>query len=83
MKIDIEDIKALEPGKIYPVSVNLEDPDVWDYVECLMEAGRDCDIKFIFFAKGVAELISAPEGMVDNLKDGGCDGQDRSSGDPK
>jgi len=64
MKIDIEDIKALEPGKIYAVSLDMRALDAaQSSVETLSDIGRDLDLKFIFLMKGSAELISAPEGM--------------------
>jgi len=68
MEIDIEDIKALDPGKVYVItldSVLLEEGQ--HIAESLNKVGKEHNIKFIIFAKGFAELVSAPEGIEVNM----------------
>ena len=65
LSIDIEDIKALDPGKVYAVSLDvISNMDAaQNIVETLSDIGKEYNLKFIYLTKGSAELISAPEGI--------------------
>lgn len=60
MEINVESIKALEPGKIYILEVL---PDALDgateFVQNIREAH---DLQIILLPKGVAKFVQAPEG---------------------
>lgn len=64
MQIEIEDIKALEPGKIYVVALDImQDVDAaMQTIETMAVMAKDFGIQFIFVAKDTVEFISVPEG---------------------
>ena len=58
----------MDPGKVYVVTLDtklLEDGH--HIAESLNKVGKEHNIKFIIFAKGFAELVSAPEGIEVNM----------------
>jgi len=67
MNIEIEDIKSLEPGKIYWITISrsrlLEDPEsLGEMIENLKKIGKDLSLNFIFSLDGTRP-ISVPEGI--------------------
>ena len=64
--IDVEHIKALDPGKVYVVEIDalaLGSALAEEFVSQLMSYEKELGLKFILMVKGLAKIISAPEGL--------------------
>ena len=62
MELNVENIKALEPGKVYVVEVSPECLE-GSFAENLIQFGKDHNIDFLIFPKGFVQVVSAPEGL--------------------
>lgn len=62
MELNIENIKALEPGKVYVLEVNFFDIDLEVIRRVIEEAARSFDIRFIVIDKNTMEIKSVPDG---------------------
>lgn len=69
-QLGIEDIKALESGKVYAVAVDFTKPNACEYCEGILKAFQQFGISIILFARGTMEFISAPEGIEIVKKEG-------------
>jgi hypothetical protein len=59
MELPIENIRALDPGKIYVVELSRDGVEAAEhYAELAIAYG----LKFIFTIKGLHEFINVPEG---------------------
>jgi len=63
MELNVENIKALDPGKIYVVSVDASSVNLDMMVEQLVEIARQFSITFLFIDKDTMEIVSAPKGL--------------------
>lgn len=62
MKIDIENIQALEPNKIYIISINPHcTVGIDETIDFLIDYAEKNNLKFLFVAKDVIKFFS-PEG---------------------
>ncbi len=67
MNLEIESIKALEPGKIYWITISEEflhkyAEDLDEMIKKWREAGKEQNINFIFAIEGI-KPVSVPEGI--------------------
>jgi len=62
MELNIETIKALDPGKVYVIAIDFSKCVDFDFVDPLLEIGRRYNIAFLFLDKDNMEIISVPEG---------------------
>lgn len=64
MNLKIEDIKSLEPGKIYVISVNdYNSKKTQVTVDNLLAIAKEFNLRFLILSKDIAEIISVPEGL--------------------
>lgn len=70
MNLEIESIKALDLEKVYVVELDFSDADAAILTgEHLVDLAERYNFKLIILPKGVAKLVSAPEGLEVVLKE--------------
>ena len=60
--LNIENIKALDPGKVYVVEICPEDASE-DIIKSISETCKVHKINIIMLVKGICGVVSVPEGM--------------------
>ena len=66
-KIEVESLKALEPGKVYAIEVLSEEKDVWDQFYGIVDYfKKEHGIELFIYHKGDIKFIP-PEAMEDGM----------------
>jgi len=63
IKFTVEELKVLEPGKIYAVEVDFKERNDVKWRDWLFEVSKLLDLQFLIFPKGLMKPINAPEGI--------------------